>query len=293
MISHVYRMRRTVDQDGFTTRTIHGQATFRTDLLADIPRDADQFVDKMGHPVPPNMQRVRVETSPNEAGNVVDYMIVDTERPTNIQNWTQHNVTRIEAYYKTRCVSHRSADWLADYIGKIDLTRPFTAFTNLRDVMPTTDFMIGIKVWGNRNATRRGLTEVITKVGDAVFKDLAQKFPLGLAVDSSLTEDLMGKFVEAQFAFKAGPISSALNFGQFRVPDPRIGFNDRWNATMDDLANVTSSAVHENPYPPKAGSNKMIGTSDRQLESQEPKDPCFKFGGAPGLPEVWTASGVS
>ncbi len=84
LLSHAYDVRSSIDQNGYTTRVVRGEAHFRKDFLDGITiggstLQPDDFRQALALAVPSGMRRVGVEVDEPSAGDVLHYTIVDRE----------------------------------------------------------------------------------------------------------------------------------------------------------------------------------------------------------------------
>ena len=95
LLSHRWAMTQDIDEDYKTTRTISGQAIFRTDAMQSLNSTPDNWRGIINFPIPNFWKRESVKVALNEDNNTLDYEIVDKEYYV-LQ--TNANVTRVDAH---------------------------------------------------------------------------------------------------------------------------------------------------------------------------------------------------
>ncbi len=235
----------------------------------------DQFRWWLFHPVPLNFRREKVQVIGGPEPNVIKYTIVDKEQAVNI--CPQNNVTKIEAF-QTAGFNHDSFGNMVSRMPEFDLVKPsswwnflnnelvntvaanaylgtrisdwitgrhFTQDLGLVGVPPLVTNELVVKVWGNRNATLKGLA-------NTAYTFLNGRIPLdGFFANTragSLLYNLTGKYVELRMKVQYGAIKTLYN-----------SVTDNWNVldltsimpSTDTVPGVTSSnPTVANPGPP-------------------------------------------
>jgi hypothetical protein len=232
LLSHVWSATEDIDRDGWSTRTIRGQATFRTDRLTQLQAKVDDYRESLGHPVPDNMQRYNIQVNVAEPGNRLSYVFTDKHMSHNILlpniSWIeatgsmqQGRIGREEEVFgAVNIAAHyaaASADIAAGYYtlnatgllsrGILGAARIPQAIGNL---MPTSRFRIDVKVWGNRQATRLELAQAALKVLQAKAPAVATG-GIPPAQNINLTVDLAGRFVALSVEYVLGGYTTAWN----------------------------------------------------------------------------------
>lgn len=262
LLSHLWTVEEDLDQDFFATRTITGHAIFRSDRLLALGTAPDDYRAWLFHPVQKNFKRNVQQVIPSSDGLRLDYVLVDRENAFNLlsNNTVNGNVvpavvglgvTRIEATYThgyRRQVGLEQASGNAliglaeaaiafglikkiPLAGFLEAERAVDHLGRLADAIPIRSQHLVCRVWGNRSSTRANLYK--TAVAVLAAKVSTTSAILGAGV-ISVTEDLMGKFIELDAEVSSGPIESLYIAGGSLFPLPVVG--------PDELANVTQSA---------------------------------------------------
>lgn len=248
VLSHFWRMGVKVDQDQFATRHVTGEVVFRTDRLAELHADPDDFRRDFFHPVPAGFQRIDIQVEPSEDGTRCSYSFVDVQRPFTILGWRQNHVTRIEAYHEAASFAPSVENAAIAILGqRIGSEKRGLDIMPIVKNAPTKNDSLVVRVWGNREATRRGLALVAQKVLDAILPDQLIDGRASGSNDFSITEDLMGKFVELKASVVRGPGGTTDSFAGGVADLDKIMLMWRYVRDKDEIDDVTTGALGENP----------------------------------------------
>src|SRR5215475_913107 len=99
VLSHRWETSQEISEDYYTTRSVRGWATFRTDRLIDQALLPDDFRGRLFHPIPPNVQRKNVSVTASSDGTGLSYSFSDVEQPTNLIGGATSWITRLAAVW--------------------------------------------------------------------------------------------------------------------------------------------------------------------------------------------------
>jgi hypothetical protein len=275
LLAHMWRMRSDMDRDGFTTRHVSGHYVFRTDALLDNLATPDDFRDVLAHPIPPNFERRGVVCEQNEEGNRVDYQFLDREVSHNI---TVRNVTRIEAYVQAGQAIPSPEGAARNFVNELirgggPALRGASARA-LVGLLPVGSVRLVVRVWGNRNARRTSLLDTAARV-------VAVKFPQGIesrqnrgpfAEDVDVTMDLMGRYVQVEATYTAGPFGNALTVAS----GAQLGdvFPELFDMEVGDVA-TRSERPGRAPVPGTITRGTYLGALVAQLLKTSCRNPSY------------------
>jgi hypothetical protein len=232
LLSHVWSASEDIDRDGWSTRTIRGQATFRTDRLTQLQAKVDDYREALGHPVPDNCQRYGIQVNVAEPGNRLTYVFTDKHMSHNILlpniTWIEatgsmqqgrigreeevFGAVNIAAHYAAASADIAAGTYTFNATGL--LSRGILAAARIPqaigNLMPTSRFRIDIRVWGNRQATRLELAQAALKVLQAKAPAVATG-GIPPAQNINLTVDLAGRFVALSVEYVLGGYTTAWN----------------------------------------------------------------------------------
>jgi hypothetical protein len=286
-----------VDEDHYSVRITDGLVIFRSDELLAQALNPDQLRGGLGHPVPENMQRYNIRVVQESDKVTYRYHFEERELPFNLQNIPQ-GLTRIEAYetrwFRQDDYSQAVADFaggaLSATLGAASLipgvgTAAIVAAKGAAAVAgrvkpPSFQVHIFIRVWGNRTSQRQdlaalGLGIVMARLPEA--QDASQL----MGKEISLSEDLMGKWIEIQATMTRGPNFitifqlAAMGLGNTNSP-AGFGFpaDDRLRV-QSPTGNLITTQVPTvgNPIPPNSIGTR--GTNISVLIAQALGVPCI------------------
>lgn len=311
-LSQRWEMSHDIDEDFYTTRTVRGHVIFRTDLMqpvGNLPQAfPDDFRNFLFHPVPPNFKRENIRVVAHPDGHRLDYSFTDVEQAVNMTTAvTQVGVTRIEAFL-TKSISKpndddsdfvmRQARWqrrlawgsllptIAGALaskgrslsvsGNLDINAivntEFAFEGATRGTIPRQTTSLVVRVYGNRDATRRDLHDVAMQVLLSKVSDDAVRVG---GTTLSCTEDLMGTFVSLQCTVLSAPAPLAFAAAN-GVAFPYVRPGD------DAIDQVTTFANLPNPLPP--GDLTSRGTYREEAVAQALATPCAIYCQPAGTP---------
>src|SRR5208337_4982040 len=97
LLSHRWRMSHHLDADAFCTRRIVGHAIFRSDRLASLKANPDDYRSFTFHPPLQNFRRLPIDVEVDEDNLTLTYQITDVEQAINVI--APGGVSRIEAWH--------------------------------------------------------------------------------------------------------------------------------------------------------------------------------------------------
>jgi hypothetical protein len=266
LLSHVWDMEETLDEQALSTRVITGEAIFRRDFLErHLPKlTPDDFRSYLYHPIPDYFQRLPVRVKVTRDGQGIQYQLTDVERPWGID--PDAGILRLEGYLE------RGFDWMG--------------FTN-----PVAEGVFHAEVWGQPRCKSATLVDALVRLfttirgsaGAAMFTLGPYRYPytaVRVRVDfpgrhASMTHRvrLGGKiFGTASLVVGAGPVDADFpeDLGDLGGPAqpfnpiPANGYMLRGDRLLRLVTQAFSGPCSEPPDPP---------TPDPPYIATEPEPP--------------------
>ena len=259
IVSNRWEMSSALDEDFFETRMIRGHAIFRTDRLAALGAQPDDYRAWLFPPLIPNYKRLVPSVSVSEDKTRLDYTIVDREMAINI---IADGVTRMECMH-TRGIRKPGAEEIAEGffdagldtaegIGKamsgsmsfIDMARSAKGVVKkMASLMPTMYVRLLVRVWGYRDTARGQLQQAGLKYIQDRMSRLTQVFG---STNCAITHDETGCFVQIDMSAEFGPASTAgfVLFGALGISQEVLKF------PSEEVPGVLTNAAVNNPAPP-------------------------------------------
>jgi len=300
ILGHEYSMAHDIDQDFYTTRTIHGHAIFNAARLQALGARADDFRAFLFHPLVPGFHRQAVHAQVDETGGQLIYQITDRELTHSIGKWAaDRGVTRIECTHSSSVGKpdlYEQASGLIDAawdavgsIGKKGIVkRAATLSSNLkrfvfgfkkgiealgyflhhaRHVIPLNTQTVTVQVWGNRLTNRGALREVAKKVINdrLVFK----RMELG-RTNVEWFDDVTGKYVrgtatvtEPPFDFTESELENVEEVLRPFYPPPPADFHEGAGVEVERIRDVLDPGILDHVGPPGSGPwGHLVGDSN-------------------------------
>lgn len=230
-LSNLWRMRHSLDENGYTTQVITGRASFRKDFLTRANLQADDFRALLILPADPKTRRTRVDCDVSEDGTELRYSVTDVL--TNVGMGRNSSITKIETQstmggeYDIKSFK----DTLNAVTNALGSTMRLDAggFLNsqVNHVVPTAQANTLVRVFGQPNADRKKLARTAIMIALDNFTarinlidDEVAPVSLYLTIDrSSENEPFAEARMELSFnnlnaiwQFIAGNIDNGLNF---------------------------------------------------------------------------------
>ncbi len=313
ILAHRWRQWSDVDEDHFSTVVTAGEAVFNMAELTKQHLLPDQFRQQFGFPVPTNFKRESVHVEPDSDGTRCRYQVVDREQAINLQ--ANSRATRIEAFQTVWASQPSVADVALNAgfsmgdsainhgwdifsgflsggpIGAASAAGPLirdglhTGLHAMKSALPSSYQHYFVRAWGNRASNRSDLMALCLAI---IFGRLNALGLLKLpGIELSITQDLMGKFCEAQATFRrnldagitGGPFGFAISLP---FDFPRNEDLQRPGGILGGLLPgvLPVAGNSDNPAPPNSDGTR--GTWVGQLVAQALTAPNAK----PGVP-VW------
>jgi hypothetical protein len=199
LLSHRWTQTHDVDRDGYTRRSVRGHGIFRSDAIL-AKGQPDHWRAALFHPIPQNSERQNVRVVADESNCRLDYSFTDQQVSHN--NVVKH-VSRIEAFAVARRSQPSDVGVLKALVGAgVALGRgsAIGALSAVAGVLPFMSATVVVRCWGTRQASRKTLRNVASKVFSAKMPDPfggANPVP-GYDIDTTWTYDLMGRYVQLQ-----------------------------------------------------------------------------------------------
>lgn len=279
LLAHRWTQTHDVDRDGYTRRSVRGHAIFRSDVLLNKGRP-DDFRAALFHPISQNSERQNVRVVADESNCRLDYSFVDQQVSHN--NVVKH-VSRVEAFAVARRSQPSDVGVLkalaAAALG-LRARSPLAAASALGGVLPYISATVVVRVWGTRQASRKLLRNVASRVFSLKMPD-----PFGGAldlpsydIDTAWTYDLVGRYVELQgtLTVPLGDLSEVSLDGTAELDDVFP------NLMTDDIPGVAT--VRDTPGRMAVQGNTCRGTWLEQCVSQVLEAPCKNPPGPVSVP---------
>jgi hypothetical protein len=295
ILSHRWNMMHEIDEDFYTTRTISGEAVFRTDWLAAntamddrSPVSPDDFREYLCHPIPQNFQRKRVRTELSSDNTRLKYTLVDVEQPANIKIRTITSVKgscaiaagRREATWTAAGAAGAAsaADWLNRQIPWGFEPPPIAPAVVNIVTFPKVKFLIHLTIRGSRDATKQDLTAAMDKAlmnykfrGTSFLDLTAGSFFVDIAIKYDMFEREVEVRSSGEFGLVGFALGNIINAGPLSATNP--------DYTIIDGITTREDGVTSNP---PYGS---FGTYFGRMISQALGDPDADPGVAEDAPE--------
>lgn len=232
LLSHRWTMSHDIDELNYTTRTIRGKAIFRKDHLVSHPlwpaeRYADDFRERIFHPIPLNFQRKSVHVTQSPDGTTLDYTITDQEQPANLGKYNP--VLKIKSRLR---MGYDSPTMLG--------------------ITPKRHVEITVQVWGRRSSTKQDLFKACARAAAAFgFGDVLSP-TAKLYFRQNWDVDLVDRYVGLTVGLTlSGFVDNFYTWATGR------SFRDMWpteNGNFPEAINgVTTVLPDENPRPEHSG----------------------------------------
>lgn len=200
MLAHTYSSQHAVDQDFYTTRVIHGHATFDTGRLVALGARADDFRAYLFHGISPGFHRVSIDAQVDEGGGELAYTIVDREVTHSLGEYARiRNVTRIQCTHDSANMMPGVWDTTIGAVNKAldgKTAGPGAIFSAAAGLVPIGVQTVVVKVWGNNRSTRAQLREVAAIV---IGYRTAQLPNASRGIHASWHDDVKGRFVQGTY----------------------------------------------------------------------------------------------
>jgi hypothetical protein len=274
-------IRSEIDQDYYTTRTVHQTAKLNVDEMRRQGLRAEQIIETIAPTISPGFQRIKavVDVSPDET--TVTWDAIDRETALQILS-ANGGVTRIEAYQTESLKFLGNESLIVNLLfthletatrglqilaiaGRDPVSAGFAAGAAAADYLanaakvvynhlPIRQTDIVVRVWGHKGGRRDLLQQIATLmiinrlggINNALFRAAVSGF------NAQVTHDLMGKFVEIKLTILGSPILSTLTvvqemvFGNGTLFPSGVGSDATAGITDDTSTNPAQS----NPPPP-------------------------------------------
>lgn len=273
LLSHRWHSRADLDSQFFTTRTISGEAYFRSDAMYGAggpPVYADDYRGSLAgaHLVPRNFQRTDVITEVASDGLSLKYTIIDKQKKLTIDQASFNRIANIEATFHQghdrgnawRAVRRVWGGWAAGLAGGLAAAMPgaMAAFGAMNPEMRTT---LTIDVWGTPLATSKDLVFAIGFAAATCNLGSPILFPGGLGfaggiinycfTGADVTVDLHHPHATGTLTFRSSAVThqllSVMGLGPPLITNPPNDFPGMAIARgIDDPNAITTNPPRDN-----------------------------------------------